>query len=136
MIDLSNIYFRSTAHQRFENGVAVRGLQKDCIRCVKIEPNISGNEGYTVTIFAEGGNHPVWGNNVIMAPKQMKFVGKHDNIVELRGFGYDENALAIGAPTKDASFANYGILLFIENEQVERIQLNMYDRNISIVYLK
>ena len=136
MIDLSYIYFCSTAHQRFENGIAVHGLQKDCIRCVKIEPNINGGKGYTVTIFMEGVNHPVWGNNIIMAPKQMKVVGEQDNIIELRGFGYDENALAIGAPENDASFANYGILLLIENNQVERVQLNMYDRNISIVYLK
>jgi hypothetical protein len=135
MIDISDIYFRSTVHQRFENGVAVCGLQ-NCVRNVKIESNINGNEGYTVTIFMEDGNHPFWGNNVIMAPKQMKVVCEHDNIIELRGFGYDENALAMCAPANDASFANYGILLLVENNQVERIQLNMYDRNISIVYFK
>ena len=57
------------------------------------------------------------------------------NIVELRGCGYDENALAMGAPLEAASFENYGIVLMIENDEIVRIQLNMFDRNISIVYL-
>ena len=56
--------------------------------------------------------------------------------MEFRGFGYDENALAIGAPLQDASFENYGIILMIEDAAIVRAQLNMYDRNISIVYLK
>ncbi|EYA38739.1 hypothetical protein AC094_25410 [Bacteroides fragilis] len=34
------------------------------------------------------------------------------------------------------SFADYGVVLLIENEEIIRAQLNMYDRNISIVYLK
>ena len=57
-------------------------------------------------------------------------------IVELRGYGYDENALAMGAPFEAASFENYGIVVMIENDAIVRAQLNMYDRNVSIVYLK
>ena len=71
-----------------------------------------------------------------MAPKRMRIVSVNDNIVEMRGYGYDENALAMGAPLSDASFANYGIVLLIEGTEIKRIQLNMYERNISIVYLK
>ena len=58
------------------------------------------------------------------------------NIVELRGYGYDENALAIGAPLQAASFENYGIAVMIEDDSIVRAQLNMFDRNISIVYLQ
>lgn len=130
------IVFDSSDHIRFQNGADISGHNYGCNRQIKIEKNISGNEGYTVTIYNLDSNHPVWGNNIQMAPKQMKVVGKHDNIIELRGFGYDENALAIGAPANDASFAHYGIQILVENYEVERIQLNMYDRNISIVYLK
>ncbi len=130
------INFNSSDHIRYQDGQDVSGHNYNCNRIVKIEKNISGNQGYTVTIFNADGNHPFWGDNIQMAPKQMKFVGKHDNIIELRGFGYDENALAIGAPANDASFAHYGILLLVENKQIERIQLNMYDRNISILYFK
>ena len=82
------------------------------------------------------GIHPLWQNNVQMAPKQMKIVNVNNNIVELRGYGYDENALAIGAPLQVASFENYGVILMIEKDVIVRAQLNMFDRNICIVYLK
>ena len=71
-----------------------------------------------------------------MAPKRMRIVSTSENVVELRGYGYDENALALGAPLSDASFASYGVVLLIEDTEIKRIQLNMYERNISIVYLK
>jgi hypothetical protein len=101
-----------------------------------IEKNIEGGEGYTVTMYNLDGLHPLWKDNIQMAPKRMHIVSVNDNIVKLRGYGYDENALAMGAPLADASFASYGIILLIENNAIKRIQLNMYDRNISIVYLK
>ena len=82
------------------------------------------------------GIHPLWQNNVQMAPKRMKIISVKEDIVEFRGFGYDENAIAIGAPLQDASFENYGIVIMIEGTSIARAQLNMYDRNISIVYLK
>ena len=71
-----------------------------------------------------------------MAPKRMRIISTSENLVELRGYGYDENALALGVPLSDASFASYGVVLLIENTEIKRIQLNMYDRDISIVYLK
>lgn len=92
-----------------------------------IEKNINGGEGYTVTMYNLDGVHPLWGNNIQMAPKQMRIVNVDNNIVELRGFGVDP---------LNASFSDYGVLLLIENELVSRAQLDMYDRNISIIYLK
>lgn len=71
-----------------------------------------------------------------MAPKRMRIVNVDNNIVELRGFGYDENALAMGVPLEAASFENYGVILMIENGEIVRAQLNMFDRNVSIVYLQ
>ena len=71
-----------------------------------------------------------------MAPKRMKIVNVEGNIVELRGYGYDENALAIGAPLQAASFENYGVAVMIEDDSIVRAQFNMFDRNISIVYLQ
>lgn len=82
------------------------------------------------------GKHPLWQNNIQMAPKRMKIVSVSDNIVELRGYGYDENALAIGAPLEAASYANYGVVLLLKNNKIERIQLNMFERNICIIYLQ
>ena len=73
--------------------------------------------------FQNGQN---WQNNVQMAPKRMRIVKVDNNIVQLRGYGFD---------MMGASFADYGVSLLIENDVISRVQLNMYDRNISIVYL-
>lgn len=130
------IIFDSSDHIRFQNGKDVSGHNYGCNRRFVIEKNIEGGEGYTVTMYNLDGLHPLWQNNIQMAPKRMRIVSVNDNIVEMRGYGYDENALALGAPLADASFESYGIVLLIENAEIRRIQLNMYDRNISIVYLK
>lgn len=130
------IAFTSTDHIRFQNGQAVSRHNFGSNRRLKIEKNIEGKEGYTVTIYNLDGVHPLWQNNVQMAPKRMKIVSVNDNIVELRGYGYDENAIAMGAPIEAASFENYGIALMIEGEEIVRAQLNMLDRNVSIVYLQ
>ncbi len=121
------IVFDSTDHIRFQNGIDVSGHNLGCNRRVTVEKNINGGEGYTVTMYNLDGIHPLWQNNVQMAPKQMRIVNFEDNIVDLRGFGYD----AMGAP-----FGDYGILLMIENDQIIRAQLNMFDRATSIVYLR
>lgn len=81
------------------------------------------------------GMHPLWQNNIQMSPKRMKIVNKQENIIEFRGYGYDENALAIGAPMEAASYANYGVVLLLKNNKIERIQLNMFERNTCIIYL-
>ena len=130
------IIFDSSDHIRFQNGKDVSGHNYGCNRRFIIEKNIEGGEGYTITMYNLDGNHPLWQNNIQMAPKRMHIVSVNDNIVELRGYGYDENALALGASLSDASFASYGVVLLIEDTEIKRIQLNMYDRDISIVYLK
>ena len=130
------VVFDSCDHIRFQNGQDVSGHNYGCNRRLVIEKNIQGDEGYTVTMYNLDGIHPLWKNNIQMAPKRMKIIDVKENIVEFRGFGYDENALAMGAPLQDASFENYGIVIMIEDAAIVRAQLNMYDRNISIVYLK
>lgn len=128
--------FDSSDHIRFQNGQDVSGHNYGCNRRLVIEKNIEGSEGYTVTMYNMDGIHPIWKNNVQMAPKQMKIINVDGNVIELRGYGYDKNAVAMGAPLEAASFADYGVALLIENDKIVRAQLNMYDRNISIVYLK
>lgn len=130
------ISFISSDHVRFANGKDVSGHNLGCHREVVIEKNISGDEGYSVTIYNLDGIHPLWRDNVQMSTKRMKIVHAQDGIVEMRGYGYDERALMMGASKEDASFENYGICLLIEGTDISRVQLNIYDRNISIVYLK
>ena len=133
---VGHVSFDSSDHIRFQNGKDVSGHNYGCHRRLVIEKNIEGGEGYTVTMYNLDGIHPLWKDNIQMAPKRMRITSTSENIVELRGYGYDENALALGASLADASFDSYGIVLLIENAEIKRIQLNMYDRNISIVYLK
>lgn len=130
------IIFSSSDHVRFENGKDVSGHNYGCHRDIVIEKNISGLEGYSVTIYNLDGVHPLWQDNVQMATKRMKITSVNNGIVEMRGYGYDEKAVILGAPIQDASFDNYGLCLLIEGGEISRVQLNMYDRNISIVYLK
>lgn len=122
-----SISFNSTDHIRFQNGQDVSGHNYGCNRRFVIEKNIENGEGYTVTMYNLDGIHPIWQNNVQMAPKRMRIVNTGNNIVQLRGYGYD----AMGG-----DFSNYGVILLLENNEITRLQLDMYDRNISIVYLK
>lgn len=128
------IVFDSSDHVRFQNGQDVSGHNYNCHRRITIEKNIEGGEGYTVTMYNMDGVHPFWQNNIQMSPKRMKIVNKHENIIEFRGYGYDENALAFGAPMEAASFANCGVVIKIENNHIVLAQLNMFDRHVSIVY--
>lgn len=121
------VVFDSSDHIRFQNGQNVSGHNYGCNRRLVIEKNIQGDEGYTVTMYNLDGIHPLWQNNVQMAPKRMRIINVAGDIVQLRGYGFD---------MMGASFADYGVSLLIENGVISRTQLNMYDRNISIVYLK
>lgn len=126
-IDLSDYKFVSNDHIRYENGRDVSGHNYDCGRGIRVQNNITGGEGYTVTIYNLDGNHPVWGNNIQMAPKQMKIIEQGADVIKLRGFGYDKMG---------ASFADYGVTLFLTSNEIEKLSLQMYDRNIEIVYFK
>ena len=121
------VIFESSDHIRFQNGQNVSGHNYGCNRRLVIEKDIQGDEGYTVTMYNLDGIHPLWQNNIQMAPKRMRIVSVEENIVELRGYGFDQ----LGG-----NFSDYGIVLQIDNLEISRLQLNLYDRNICIVYLK
>lgn len=121
-----NFIFKSPDHLRYENGRHVSGPHGGAGRVVKVEPNISGGQGYTVTIFNSDGNHPLWQNNVQMAPKQMKVVQENSEKIVLRGYGQD----AMGG-----SFADYGLTIHMNKGQVIKCVLHLHDRNADIEYL-
>ena len=122
-----SLKFDSTDHIRYSNGVDVSGHNYGCHRQIEIQKNIEGGEGYTVTIYNLDGIHPLWGNNVQMAPKQMKIINVNGNIVSLRGYGYDK----LGN-----SFSDYAIDLFFDGTNITKAVLKMLDRNIELEYLK
>lgn len=119
--------FLSSDHLRYENDVHVSGPHGGAARGVEIVPNFELKEGYLVTIYNQDGNHPVWGNNIQMAPKRMKVINKTENEIQLRGFGTDSFG---------ASFADYAISVHLSGHEIDHIKLHMLDRGVVIKYLK
>ncbi|MCY6365119.1 hypothetical protein ACIXUI_13170 [Bacteroides fragilis] len=76
------IVFDSSDHIRFQNGQDVSGHNYNSHRRLIIEKNIQGGEGYTITMYNLDGVHPLWQNNIQMAPKRMKIVNVDGNIVD------------------------------------------------------
>lgn len=119
------VEYHSSDHIRYQNGIDVSGHNYGCNRTIRIENNISGGEGYTVTIFNDDSVHPLWGTNVQMAPKQMKIISNTSNIVVLRGFGHDPMG---------NSFSSYGITIKFSGQVIEYITLHMLDRGVDLKY--
>lgn len=122
-----NFLFKSSDHLRYENGLHVSGPHGGAGRAIKVEPNISDGKGVTVTLYNLDGNHPVWQNNIQMAPKQMKIIKQTKDKIVLRGYGLDEMG---------GSFSDYGLTIHYKNGSVEKCILHMYDKKVDIEYLK
>ncbi len=132
--EIDNIQFLSDNHIRYQNRQIVvtsssdsQGNNKGANRGIQIESNINGGEGYTVTIYNMYGEHPLWGNNVQMTPKQMEIVSVDNQKVKLHGYG--NNAMG-------GSFADYGLTIYYNEREPIKIILHMYDRNVDIEYFK
>lgn len=117
-----NFVFHSSDHLRYESGRHVSGPHGGAPRAIKVEDNISGNKGYTVTMFNTDNGKAI----VQMAPKQMKLVGIDNEKIQLKGYGQD----GMGA-----SFAEYGLTIYHDDGNIEKCVLHMFDRNVDIVYL-
>lgn len=123
-IDLTDLKFSSDSHIRYENGHRI-AHQKNCNRGIRIQSD--GADRYIVTIYNQDGNHPFWGDNVQMSPKQMKILSTAFDKVVLRGYGVD----SLGN-----SFSDYAISIHLKDGQVDKCILQLIDRNILIEYLK
>ncbi|MBN9298151.1 MAG: hypothetical protein J0I41_14145 [Filimonas sp.] len=117
--------WKSSDHLRFENGKHVSGPHGGARRAVRVEPN-SGGQGVIVTLYNLDGNHPVWQNNIQMAPKQMDVIQQTNNKIVLRGYGHDDMG---------GSFADYGLTIFHNDGNIEKCVLHMHDRGVDIEYL-
>ena len=121
-----NFEFKSSDHLRYENGVHVSGPHGGARRLVKVEPNINGSSGYSVSMYNLDGNHPIWQNNIQMAHKQMKVLEETVDKIVLRGYGQDQMG---------GLFADYGLTIVFENEKVVKCILHLHDRAVDIEYL-
>ncbi|HZY39676.1 MAG TPA: tetratricopeptide repeat protein [Mucilaginibacter sp.] len=124
-INLDDFRFLSDDHTRIENGRPITADNKGAWRGIRVKT--SYNNTFHVTMYNMNGNHPVWGNNIQMAEKQMKLVEESSAEINLRGFGTDVTG---------ASFADYGLTLHKSNGNINKVTLHMYDRNVDIVYQK
>lgn len=136
---MRDIYFKSTKHQRYEDGCEV-GDWQICNRAIEIKANINGCKGYDipvgkghiVTVYNLDGIHPMWGNNIQMSPKPMIIVDQSDDKIELRG--YPVLAMTpLGWMSIDLS--NYGITLYFKDGQTIKCALHIFDRNTDIEYV-
>lgn len=127
-MNLSNLTFKSGHHYRIENGVEVGGGAAN--RIIRIEDSISGNEGYSVTIYDQDGVHPLWKDNVSMSTKPMKIISSSMEKTEMRGWG----TYVVPLAGFTVPYSNYGITIHHPAGQVEKIVLHMFDRNINIRY--
>ena len=124
-LDLTDFKFLSDDHTRIENGRPTNANNKGAWRGIRVKT--SDNLIFSVTMYNMNENHPVWGDNIQMAEKQMKVIEENNENTILRGFGTD----AMGA-----SFADYGLTLHKSNNIVNKVTLHMHDRSINIVYEK
>lgn len=122
-IDLKDFKFISDNHTRILNGQKSNTNNKGAWRGVRIQS--FDNFIFSVTIYNLAGTHPVWGDNIQMSPKQMKFIEENNEKISLRGFSTEQAG---------ASFADYGLTLHKLNNIIELVTLHMYDRNINIIY--
>lgn len=121
-IDLTNFLFNSSDHLRHENGIHVSGPHGGAPRAIKVENNINGGSGYSVTVFATDGNKA----EVQLSTKQMRIISSDDSKLVLRGFGSD---------IFGTSFLDYGLSIFHSNGKIEKCIVHWHDRNIDIEYL-
>jgi tetratricopeptide (TPR) repeat protein len=122
-IDLQDFKFLSNDHTRFENGLPIMVDNSGAWRGIRVKTN--DNNSFFVTMYNMNGNHPIWGNNIQMAEKQMKIIEDDERKIVLRGFGVD---------LMGASFADYGLTLHKAKGSVNKVTLHMHDRQIDILY--
>lgn len=125
--------FHSNTHQRYEHGTPTRGEQLGCHRDVVIEKNISGGIGYSVSVENPDAMPGSWGATP-MATKPMKVLSAENGRIELRGYGYDKTAVALGIPMNDATFENYGMTVFHNGHAITHCIIHMIERNVDIDY--
>lgn len=124
-IDLTDFKFLSDDHVRIENGRPTTANNKGAWRGIRVKT--SDNFIYSVAIYNINENHPVWGDNIQMAPKQMKIVQQTNEKIVFRGFGHDNMG---------SSFSDYGLTITIKSGEIDKCKLHMHDRNVDIEYLK
>lgn len=126
-ININHFQFHSSDHVRFQSGQDVSGHNRGCNRGIEIIKHPSIQDAFRVSIYNLDGNHPVWGDNLQMAPKVMKVVSNGSDKIALKGYGNDP----MGVP-----FSTYGLTIHLKNESISKVVLHMFDRGVDIEYFE
>ena len=128
-----DLVLKSTHHQRYQNDVPVMGPQY-CNRQIKIEHKIfkdmfnglevNPKEGFIVTMWNTDLEPPTQH----MQPKMMKMAYDFGDEILLQGVALE----AMGRVMHNDR--DYGITLHLENRDVVKCVLHMYDREVDIEY--
>lgn len=132
--------FTSSDHLRYENSILVSGPHGGARRAIKVEPNIDGCEGYDirkgdgyiVTTFNLDGVHPVWQNNVQMAPKPMRIISESDTSIVLRGY---QTKAKSPFGWVDFEGQDYGLTIYLDGSKIAKCILHLHDRKVDLEYL-
>ncbi|WP_205619198.1 hypothetical protein [Christiangramia echinicola] len=127
VFNISEVYFKSTKHIQHYKEKDVSDTLKEKI-AIKVEPNIHGKNGVSVTTFKLNGFIPFWGNKVELTPRQMKIVEAHPEKSILQG--YDDHS------DPGIKHSNYRLTIYHPNNEIESIVLQKLHKKIEIEYLK
>lgn len=133
-IEFKPFVFKSTCHQRYENIIPVKGLQR-CLRTVSVEKNVNGcsgymikpGDGYIVKLF----NNDIGQPNMSDKPMRVKSIS--NDLVVLQGY-----PLKAMSPFgwMDVDYSEYGLDVYYSNGEIEKCVLHMYERDTYIEYRK
>lgn len=127
-MNFHDLIFYSGHHYRFEHGIEVGGGAAK--RAIRIQDSISGNEGYSVTIYDTEENEMLRADRVSMSTKPMKIISSNLDETTMRGWGiYTHPLVGIQIP-----FSNYGLTIYHPGGTIQKITLHMFDRNVNIEY--
>ena len=129
VFNISDVYFKSPAHivHKRDDEISEEKQEK---RAVKIEPNINGDKGVTVTIFKLGGFVHFWGNKIEISPKHMDVAELNSSKSILKGYDHDK----ISDP--DQQHSNYSLSIYHPNNEIEKIILHKNHENTDIEFLR
>lgn len=131
-INLTDVYFESTDHNRFNSGVPTGADNSGCNRAIEIKPDTRYENSYFVTLYNLDEVHPDWGDNIQIAPKRMKVIKSSEDAIVLRGYGSDP--MLAGRPPQVQE--NYGITLHLKEGGIEFISYHYHDRDVRIDFLR
>lgn len=123
---LKDFKFTSSSHSRYENKTLV-GTIDDCYRGISIIENPVEDSKYFATIYILDDEKSRWGDNIQMSTKQMQIEQSNNSSIQLRGYGED---------TMGNTFTDYGITIYIDDNDVQKVVLHLFDRNVEMHYSK